>query len=117
TIQDFFEWSFLPLPLGPRVDGDFLPAHPALLLRDRQYNPVDILSGTTAHEGLIIAYPLFSQRNLHESLMKNFSYAGPRSLICCDGSYDPLSVTRRIYTYYLGGVNFNLETQKDQIIQ
>nr|XP_053628547.1 putative inactive carboxylesterase 4 [Cherax quadricarinatus] len=66
TIQDFFEWSFLPLPLGPRVDGDFLPAHPALLLRDRQYNPVDILSGTTAHEGLIIAYQSKDRRGEDE---------------------------------------------------
>nr|XP_053628572.1 LOW QUALITY PROTEIN: juvenile hormone esterase-like [Cherax quadricarinatus] len=111
------EWSITPLPLGPRVDGDFIPAHPALLIRDHQYNPVDILTGTTAHEGLLVGYPLFGQTNLQESLLKNFSYVGPLSLMCCDGSTDPLTITQRVYTYYLGGLNFSLETQKDQIIR
>ncbi|XP_069936469.1 juvenile hormone esterase-like isoform X1 [Cherax quadricarinatus] len=117
TLQDFLEWSITPLPLGPRVDGDFIPAHPALLIRDHQYNPVDILTGTTAHEGLLVGYPLFGQTNLQESLLKNFSYVGPLSLMCCDGSTDPLTITQRVYTYYLGGLNFSLETQKDQIIR
>lgn len=35
----------------PRVDGEFLPDHPAVLLREGKYNKVDLISGITEHEG------------------------------------------------------------------
>ncbi|KAK8749773.1 hypothetical protein OTU49_015534, partial [Cherax quadricarinatus] len=117
TLQNFFEWFISPLAFKPRVDGDFIPAQPAQLLKDRQYKAVDILSGNTHNEGYLVGYPLYIEKNLQESLLNNFSYVGPLSLICCEGSSDPLSITKRVYTYYLGGLNFSFETQKDQIIQ
>ncbi|KAK3849905.1 hypothetical protein Pcinc_043356 [Petrolisthes cinctipes] len=35
----------------PRVDGEFLPAHPASLLATGRYNKVDLISGVNKHEG------------------------------------------------------------------
>lgn len=34
----------------PRVDGVYLPEHPAILIREGRYNKVDIMSGLCAHE-------------------------------------------------------------------
>lgn len=33
------------------MDGEFLPAHPATLVREGRYNRVDVLSGVTRDEG------------------------------------------------------------------
>lgn len=35
----------------PRVDGEYIPAHPARLLREGQYNKVELMSGICANEG------------------------------------------------------------------
>lgn len=35
----------------PRVDGDYLPDHPANLVRDGRYNKVDVISGVCRDEG------------------------------------------------------------------
>lgn len=35
----------------PRVDGEFLPAHPAQLLQEGRYNKMDIMTGVTKDEG------------------------------------------------------------------
>ncbi|ROT66436.1 JHE-like carboxylesterase 1 [Penaeus vannamei] len=40
-----------PSVMAPSVDGEFLPDHPARLLRDGRYNKVDVITGTTQHEG------------------------------------------------------------------
>ncbi|XP_069187881.1 juvenile hormone esterase isoform X2 [Procambarus clarkii] len=117
TIQDFFEWLIAPLPLRPRVDGDFLPDKPEILLRERRYNPVDIIIGTTSHEGMLIGYPLFAGKEVSEALLTNFSHVGPLSLLCDDCSSDPADLASRIYTHYLGGVNFDLQAQSSQLIR
>lgn len=35
----------------PRVDGDYLPDHPANLVREGRYNKVDVISGVCRDEG------------------------------------------------------------------
>lgn len=45
-----------PQVMMPGVDGEFLPDHPAVLLREGRYNKVDIISGMTEHEGGMAAY-------------------------------------------------------------
>lgn len=46
-------WNGNPTVMLPRVDGEFLPDHPAVLLREGKYNKVDLISGITKHEGEI----------------------------------------------------------------
>lgn len=45
------EWFLFPMRMFPRVDGDFFPDDPEVLLREGKYADVDVISGTTADEG------------------------------------------------------------------
>nr|XP_053653251.1 esterase FE4-like isoform X4 [Cherax quadricarinatus] len=42
---------FPQLLLGPRVDGDFLPAEPEVLMTQGNHNSVDVIFGLNSHEG------------------------------------------------------------------
>lgn len=44
----------MPLILGPRVDGDFLPEEPAHLVKIGRHQRVPLMSGITADEGAFI---------------------------------------------------------------
>lgn len=41
----------MPIPVGPCIDGIFLPDHPAVLLKHGRYNKVDMISGNTKDDG------------------------------------------------------------------
>ena len=45
------KWLTKAPPLGPCVDGTFLPDHPAALMKNGLYNKVDLMSGATKDEG------------------------------------------------------------------
>ena len=44
------EWNLQPFYIGPRVDGDYLPEEPALLLKKSQYNHVPTIMGVNRDE-------------------------------------------------------------------
>ncbi|KAK8732128.1 hypothetical protein OTU49_007197, partial [Cherax quadricarinatus] len=50
-LPKYIKWRYLPILLGPRVDGDFLPDDPEVLARDGRHKKVDIISGITSHDG------------------------------------------------------------------
>ncbi|XP_068237480.1 venom carboxylesterase-6-like isoform X2 [Palaemon carinicauda] len=91
----------LPLVMTPRVDGDFLPAHPAALLREGRYQPIDIVSGVNMHEGATIALPFVLNPWLSQDLMDNFEIAGP-TLMAVDEEESSVYLAREIYHHYLG---------------
>ncbi|XP_047470925.1 venom carboxylesterase-6-like isoform X2 [Penaeus chinensis] len=99
--REFNIWGFSPQVMLPRVDGVFLPDHPATLLREGRYNKVDIISGITSHEGTIFTTPLLSSPDLSELVLKNFSVAGPLGMIV-EQEDDPEYLARRAYHHYLG---------------
>ncbi|XP_076069707.1 carboxylic ester hydrolase-like [Oratosquilla oratoria] len=51
VLGPFHEFWGLPRYMRPRVDGDFLPDDPRVLLEEGNYNHVDIMSGITKDEG------------------------------------------------------------------
>lgn len=44
-------FAFNPVLMGPRVDGDYLPAEPETLMAEGRHKVTDIISGVTSHEG------------------------------------------------------------------
>ena len=52
------------IPLGPVVDGNFLPENPSVLVEKQMFNPANIIVGYTAQEGTII--PLMMYPNATE---------------------------------------------------
>lgn len=46
---------FNPVLMGPRVDGDYLPAEPEVLMAEGRHKFTDVISGVTAHEGALFA--------------------------------------------------------------
>ncbi|XP_027208907.1 juvenile hormone esterase [Penaeus vannamei] len=105
-FQNFFAWFLSPLFFLPRVDGDFMPEDPNVLLREGRHQHVDLMSGVTAHEGAFGTKPLYSRPELVTSLLENPSLL-PLSVLCCVGAEDPMATTLRIYQHYLGGLNIN----------
>ncbi|XP_047480846.1 juvenile hormone esterase-like [Penaeus chinensis] len=103
----FFIWYTLPLLLGPRVDGSFLPHEPEKLLKESRHKKIDIITGITRDEGAIFALPLFGNEALRSSMRFNFEESAPVALEFCEGDISPLNQTLLIFDHYLGGINFN----------
>ena len=59
------------IPLGPVVDGNFLPDNPSVLVAKQMFNPANIIVGYNAQEGTII--PLFMYPNATEKPHINIS--------------------------------------------
>lgn len=102
--QDLLEWFIVPIMAAPRVDGDYIPDHPAKLMKEGRYNKVNLMSGITANEGACLTQPMYNtQRHLIDELRAKFSTVGPLSFSL---SENELSSAKQIYNYYLGGSNF-----------
>lgn len=105
TILEYFKWLYLPLLLGPRVDGDFLPADPNVLMRDENYQNVDIISGITSHEGGLACLIMYSKDHVRKALMEDFRRLGPVVMDFNHLDYMPLPSAQTIFYYYLGGLH------------
>ncbi|KAG0727829.1 Venom carboxylesterase-6 [Chionoecetes opilio] len=101
-LADLREWNFLPLTFAPWVDGQYLPDHPAALVRDGRHAKVDIISGVTRDDGAIFHLDEAAGGSLLEDLQNNFSVTGPASLQSVDKSEDPVAVARMLYLHYMG---------------
>ncbi|XP_066966083.1 juvenile hormone esterase-like isoform X1 [Macrobrachium rosenbergii] len=109
SLQDHIHWNFNPVLLGPRVDGDYLPAEPEVLVKEGRYNKVNLMSGVTSHEGGLFVFPLFSSEALRQDLLNNFKEMGPASLDIRDGDASPAQLAQRIFDHYVGGVKVSSE--------
>nr|XP_053646150.1 uncharacterized protein LOC128698080 isoform X2 [Cherax quadricarinatus] len=107
TLPKYFQWRYLPLLLGPRVDGDFLPDDPEVLARDGRHKKVDIISGIMSHDGGSFVNGMYDREEVRKSLQERFSVLGPvaMSFKCTD--VNPLLLTLRIFDRYLGGMNLD----------
>lgn len=107
--QDLMKWFAFPMLSVPRVDGDYLPDHPATLVREGRYTKINLMTGVTAHEGAIFSLPMYAREDLIPELINNFSVNGPISLQLITPGEGPLKVARQIYNHFLGGVNLGPE--------
>ncbi|CAL4256107.1 unnamed protein product, partial [Meganyctiphanes norvegica] len=55
TAEHMVLLGMFPNVFAPRVDGDYLPEAPEILLRKGHFKGVDIIAGVNSHEGATIA--------------------------------------------------------------
>ncbi|XP_042205829.1 juvenile hormone esterase-like isoform X1 [Homarus americanus] len=105
SFMDFSVWATLPWVTVPRVDGDYLPEDPAILLREGKFHKVPLITGVTQHDGLLITGNLYNTPSLREQLVKNFVNVGPgAALLLGEGDEQPLTLARLAFHHYLGGI-------------
>ncbi|ROT66280.1 JHE-like carboxylesterase 1 [Penaeus vannamei] len=94
-----------PYVMGPRVDGEFLPDHPATLVREGRYNRVDIIAGKTRDEG---ALQSFLKDGVVDAMIKSFGTIGPymMGLNVWDDNID--FIGRLIFHRYMGPIEFDM---------
>ncbi|XP_063590806.1 cholinesterase 2-like [Penaeus indicus] len=101
-FQDFMEWFILPTVALPLVDGDFIPDHPARLMRDGDFNQVELMAGITKDEGALVTNPMLARKDLFPALQNNFSVFGPVSLMVGPEVEDAVAFSTKVYQHYLG---------------
>ncbi|XP_037785050.1 cholinesterase 2-like [Penaeus monodon] len=111
SFQDYLKWFVLPLVTVPRIDGDFVPDHPARLMRDGDFNQVDLMAGITREDGAFGTNPMLARKDLFPALQNNFSTFGPLSLTVGPEVEDPVAFSTKVYQRYLG----NLTIDRDHI--
>ncbi|XP_068206152.1 juvenile hormone esterase-like [Palaemon carinicauda] len=72
----FLEWQSLPRINVPRVDGDYIPDHPVVLLKEGRYNKVNIIAGFNHHDGSFITSPLYNNPIQWKGFKENFDIVG-----------------------------------------
>lgn len=107
----FHVWNNWPWVMVPRVDGHFLPDHPATLLKSGRYHKhVDIISGVTRDDGGIFSIGIILNQTKINQLEANFSVVGPVSLYMGDWEEESLEyMARRTYYHYLGQTKITLD--------
>ncbi|KAK8391506.1 hypothetical protein O3P69_017223 [Scylla paramamosain] len=102
-----------PYPLGPCVDGAYLPDHPEVLLKNGLYNRADIMSGCTKDDGNVVTISLLPKI---EAFRENFTKTGPIALLTREEE-NPVYLARRIMLYYMHNrTDFNLTSEDEYII-
>lgn len=105
-------WTESPYPVGPCVDGTYLPDYPEVLLKDGLYNRVDVMSGSTKDDGNLFWLSLLPYL---ENFRENFTRTGPAGLLTREEE-NSVYLARRIMLYYMQNrTDFNL-TAKDEYI-
>ncbi|XP_045613364.1 carboxylic ester hydrolase [Procambarus clarkii] len=113
--KDTLDWFMLPFRLGPRVDGDYLPAEPAVLLKEGRFHKVPLVSGIAAHEGVVFTLPMYVMEHLRLALENDFEVAGPASVQSIDDTDDPVGLALKLYRYYVGEVKVTSGRKGDLI--
>ncbi|XP_068250011.1 venom carboxylesterase-6-like [Palaemon carinicauda] len=108
--QHFTIWFMNPFLLAPRVDEDFVPAEPEILMKNGRHKRINMMSGVTAHEGGLYSIPLFANEGYRAALMLNFAEIGPIALEFSDADVSPLNQTIKIFDHYLHSANIDVHT-------
>uniref|UniRef100_A0A2P2HXS8 Carboxylic ester hydrolase n=1 Tax=Hirondellea gigas TaxID=1518452 RepID=A0A2P2HXS8_9CRUS len=98
----FYEYGIFPLTMAPIVDGEFLKAHPGLLMKEGKMSKVDLMAGVTRNEGGFISGMIFSSEQMLNDLLTNFTVYGPPSIGITSDSYDPLAQATKAFARYIG---------------
>ncbi|CAL4086994.1 unnamed protein product, partial [Meganyctiphanes norvegica] len=103
-------WAFFPILFGPRIDGDWLPDYPEVLLKEGKHHNVDILSGIMKNDGALFTNFIYGILPMKQKLESNFGYYGPGSLELDtrrDDMEDPETLARYIYDHFIGEPDFS----------
>ncbi|XP_066955571.1 cocaine esterase-like isoform X1 [Macrobrachium rosenbergii] len=103
TAPKLTVWNDLPFPLVPCVDGDFLPDHPAQLLKSGRYQRVDIMAGITANEMVMQVIGLTQNKETKKEFLAKFEELGP--LLCAlDEEESGASIMKNAFYNYMDGI-------------
>ncbi|KAK3875673.1 hypothetical protein Pcinc_019480 [Petrolisthes cinctipes] len=116
SIAPHILFNFNPALVGPRVDGNYLPATPEEMMVQGRHNKASLISGVNAHEGGLFAFPLYSSSYMMTSLLENFPIIGPASLELSWEDQEPERLARKIFHHYVGEVRADLD-DADHICQ
>nr|XP_027224722.1 acetylcholinesterase-like [Penaeus vannamei] len=97
--------------MTPRVDGSFLPAHPALLLRDGRFNRVSLISGVN-QEGALPALATLETPFLKKALTERFPEVGP-VILNVQEEKNAVLLARQAFSAYLPQYRVNEDTVGD----
>ncbi|XP_047479106.1 cholinesterase 1-like isoform X2 [Penaeus chinensis] len=116
SFMDFQVWNSLPWETVPRVDGDYLPDHPARLLAQGRFHDVSIVTGVNLHEGRLVTQGMFSNPEVFRALATDFDSVAPSvALLFEEGDYWPRSLARRAFEHYLGGTEISASSHADEV--
>ncbi|XP_063602611.1 juvenile hormone esterase-like [Penaeus indicus] len=101
-------WDGFPFTMVPRVDGDYIPADPALLLSSGSFSKVDLILGITQHEGALMTATMFSSWDPVNELGADFRRAGSLSL-SFESEIEPGHLAGVSYYYYVGNNLINIK--------
>ncbi|XP_066969408.1 juvenile hormone esterase-like [Macrobrachium rosenbergii] len=116
VASNFTTFYIYPQVMTPRVDGDFLPEHPAQMLKKGNYNKVNFMTGFNRDEGSLVIRPLLMNKTDSDELASNFSMHGPVLMSIQDGRRTSAEyMARRIFAHYIGGFNITEDTADDAV--
>ncbi|XP_063612199.1 venom carboxylesterase-6-like, partial [Penaeus indicus] len=98
--KKFRVFTEFPSVMTPSVDGEFLPDHPAALLREGRYSKVDVITGVTQHEGQSIV-SFLSGNGSSASLVEDFATNGP-VVSYMEHEDNREYLARRLFHHYFG---------------
>ncbi|CAL4099162.1 unnamed protein product, partial [Meganyctiphanes norvegica] len=110
TAEHMVHLAFIPNVFGPRVDGDYLPEAPEILLRKGHFKGVDLIAGINSHEGAIFAGEYFGKPDGLSTINDNFAIQAPLSLELREQEDKPVGIARTAFDFYLG---FNEKVEQD----
>ncbi|XP_064115858.1 cholinesterase 1-like [Macrobrachium nipponense] len=116
VASNFTRFYIYPQVMAPRVDGDFLPEHPAHMLKKGNYNKVNFMTGFNRDEGSLVIRPLLMNKSDSDELASNFSMHGPVLMSIQEGRRTSAEyMARRIFAHYVGGFNITEDTADDAV--
>ncbi|CAL4238677.1 unnamed protein product, partial [Meganyctiphanes norvegica] len=102
---------------GPRVDGDFVPAAPEVLLKEGRFKAVDIIAGVNSHEGAAWAGDFFLSPDDLSNFNKNFANLALVTLELRQQENNPLGMARAAFDFYLDQDESVAQHHVDKVIQ
>ncbi|XP_076043514.1 juvenile hormone esterase-like [Oratosquilla oratoria] len=107
ALSNTFEFLLTPVLMTPRVDGNFLPNQPEVLMGSGNFHKVPVISGVVKDEGATISQFIFSNAELKEKIIANFSIV-PMSLGLKGRSRQMMEEDLpRAFERIIGNVNFD----------
>ncbi|MPC17297.1 Cholinesterase [Portunus trituberculatus] len=105
-----------PIPIGPSIDGSFLPDHPVVLLKQGRYNKVDVISGNTKDDANGVGIVLFSEngKQVLQELNNNITKMGPILLAMTENENPTYLAQRVLFKYMPYNKDFNF-THEDEV--
>ncbi|KAK3885779.1 hypothetical protein Pcinc_010039 [Petrolisthes cinctipes] len=109
SILQFMELGMDPVKLAPRVDGVFLPAEPAVLVKEGRYqHHIPIMAGYVTHEGCWTTSVVYNNDTVLKKL-KDIHKVQLASLELDEKDVGSSDIAARIFKHYMGGPYFGKE--------